>query len=195
MNKTYLKDADGCLDIKPSKLALMDLMQVLMVIMCACATLTAQTPIQAQPSIVPFGYGGQIKMLYDIRQRPQAVYLNDKLIISDVKTAHGNIHASQIPITTGTAAIWPRAPMTSCTPMLSRDKAIWIQAIPWTDMVGGMSKNGYPATKETPGTSAVGAFPSITFADLILQEGGKRKVAVCCNSFRLARLSHSFPCV
>jgi hypothetical protein len=28
-----------------------------------------------------FGHGGQIKMLYDRRQRPQAVYLHDKIHI------------------------------------------------------------------------------------------------------------------
>ncbi len=29
----------------------------------------------------PFGFGGAKKMLYDVRQRPQAVYLNDKVFI------------------------------------------------------------------------------------------------------------------
>lgn len=30
---------------------------------------------------MPFGFGGAKKMLYDVRQRPQAVYLNDKVYI------------------------------------------------------------------------------------------------------------------
>ena len=40
-------------------------------------------PVQsfAKQSLHCFGEGGQIKMLYDSRQRPQAVYLNDKLHI------------------------------------------------------------------------------------------------------------------
>jgi hypothetical protein len=40
-------------------------------------------PVQsfAEQTLHPFGQGGQIKMLYDARQRPQAVYLNDKLHI------------------------------------------------------------------------------------------------------------------
>ena len=32
-------------------------------------------------SVVPFGSGGQLKMIYDRRQRPQAVYINDKVYI------------------------------------------------------------------------------------------------------------------
>jgi len=36
---------------------------------------------QADGSAVAFGHGGQIKMLYDRRQRPQAVYLNGKVHI------------------------------------------------------------------------------------------------------------------
>lgn len=40
-------------------------------------------PVQsfAEQTLQCFGQGGQIKMLYDSRQRPQAVYLNDKLHI------------------------------------------------------------------------------------------------------------------
>ncbi len=37
--------------------------------------------VLAEPAIVAFGEGGQIKMLYDRRQRPQAVYLNEKVHI------------------------------------------------------------------------------------------------------------------
>ena len=32
-------------------------------------------------SVVPFGSGGQLKMIYDRRQRPQAVYMNHKVYI------------------------------------------------------------------------------------------------------------------
>lgn len=39
----------------------------------------AAQPIATEPMV--FGEGGQIKMLYDCRQRPQAVYLNDKVHI------------------------------------------------------------------------------------------------------------------
>jgi hypothetical protein len=36
---------------------------------------------EAEPKVVSFGEGGIVKMIYDARQRPQAVYLNDKLHI------------------------------------------------------------------------------------------------------------------
>ena len=41
------------------------------------------SPVQcfAEQTLQCFGHGGQVKMLYDSRQRPQAVYLNDKLHI------------------------------------------------------------------------------------------------------------------
>jgi len=32
-------------------------------------------------TVVPFGCGGQLKMIYDRRQRPQAIYMNDKVYI------------------------------------------------------------------------------------------------------------------
>lgn len=32
-------------------------------------------------SVIPFGSGGQVKMIYDRRQRPQAVFINDKVEI------------------------------------------------------------------------------------------------------------------
>lgn len=38
-------------------------------------------PIEKSGIVMPFGKGGQIKMLYDRRQRPQSVYLNDKVHI------------------------------------------------------------------------------------------------------------------
>ncbi|MBL7189999.1 MAG: BNR-4 repeat-containing protein [Phycisphaerae bacterium] len=41
----------------------------------------AQIRPDATQAAVAFGQGGQIKMLYDRRQRPQAVYLNDKVHI------------------------------------------------------------------------------------------------------------------
>ncbi|MFC1764549.1 BNR-4 repeat-containing protein [Planctomycetota bacterium] len=47
------------------------------IIPCARAQIREISDLQ----IVPFGDGGQIKMLYDARQRPQAVYLNNKLHI------------------------------------------------------------------------------------------------------------------
>ena len=35
----------------------------------------------ASPEPVPFGSGGQVKMLFDVRQRPQSVYLNGKVYL------------------------------------------------------------------------------------------------------------------
>jgi len=35
----------------------------------------------ASPAPVPFGSGGQVKMLFDVRQRPQSVYLNGKVYL------------------------------------------------------------------------------------------------------------------
>jgi len=46
---------------------------------------------KADPILIAFGQGGQIKMLYDRRQRPQSVYLNDKVHI--VFNAGGQIGA------------------------------------------------------------------------------------------------------
>jgi len=41
--------------------------------------LTQAPPAKISPT--PFGEGGQIKMLYDRRQRPQSIYLNNKVHI------------------------------------------------------------------------------------------------------------------
>ena len=35
----------------------------------------------AKPQVASFGEKGQVKMIYDARQRPQSVYMNDKLHI------------------------------------------------------------------------------------------------------------------
>jgi hypothetical protein len=37
--------------------------------------------IKKEEAPMPFGYGGAKKMLYDVRQRPQAIYWNDKVYI------------------------------------------------------------------------------------------------------------------
>jgi len=50
-----------------------------------------QGPQKASQVTIAFGEGGQIKMLYDRRQRPQSVYLNDKVHI--VFNAGGQIGA------------------------------------------------------------------------------------------------------
>ena len=47
---------------------------LLCMFLCPVHALAGHTPMV-------FGEGGQIKMLYDQRQRPQAVYLNDKVHI------------------------------------------------------------------------------------------------------------------
>lgn len=39
-------------------------------------------------TIVPFGEGGQLKMIYDRRQRPQAIYMNDKVYMVYNAGAH-----------------------------------------------------------------------------------------------------------
>ena len=49
-------------------------------LLMASPTWANQVPRDSSKA-VSFGEGGQIKMLYDARQRPQAVYLNDKLHI------------------------------------------------------------------------------------------------------------------
>ncbi|MYF16357.1 MAG: hypothetical protein F4215_02800, partial [Gemmatimonadetes bacterium] len=39
------------------------------------------TEKQTDFSVVPFGSGGQLKMIYDRRQRPQAIYINNQVYI------------------------------------------------------------------------------------------------------------------
>ncbi|MFC1764939.1 BNR-4 repeat-containing protein [Planctomycetota bacterium] len=51
------------------------ILAMVQIIPCAIARIREASDFQ----IVPFGEGGQIKMLYDARQRPQAVYLENKL--------------------------------------------------------------------------------------------------------------------
>lgn len=46
-----------------------------LILMMFCDTLLAQN------TLIPFGEGGQVKMLYDRRQRPQAVFINNKVFI------------------------------------------------------------------------------------------------------------------
>ena len=54
-------------------------------VVTACApgqmSQTSAGATQVAHAAMEFGQGGQIKMLYDRRQHPQAVYLNDKLHI------------------------------------------------------------------------------------------------------------------
>ena len=56
---------------------------------------TMQRRQEADQLLVAFGQGGQIKMLYDRRQRPQSVYLDDKVHI--VFNAGGQIGARPNP--------------------------------------------------------------------------------------------------
>ena len=42
---------------------------------------TSDREHESHVNAMPFGAGGQVKMLYDRRQRPQAVYLNHKVHI------------------------------------------------------------------------------------------------------------------
>ena len=52
---------------------------------CISVVLTANSEDHSQAdtsaTVMPFGQDGQIKMLYDCRQRPQSVFLNDRLYI------------------------------------------------------------------------------------------------------------------
>ena len=48
---------------------------------CGCALKVHDQADARAAEILPFGEVGKLKMLYDCRQRPQAVYLNDKLYI------------------------------------------------------------------------------------------------------------------
>jgi hypothetical protein len=54
---------------------------VCLVVLTAAGMSPAREACAAKVSTVSFGEGGQIKMLYDRRQRPQSVYLNDKVHI------------------------------------------------------------------------------------------------------------------
>ena len=49
---------------------------------CACVTAVWGGDQFKAVEILPFGEGGGIKMLYDARQRPQAVYLQGKVFIA-----------------------------------------------------------------------------------------------------------------
>ncbi|HCO95221.1 MAG TPA: hypothetical protein DIU00_14930 [Phycisphaerales bacterium] len=64
---------------------------ILLSLICLVLLTTVQEQIRADPFPVAFGQGGQIKMLYDRRQRPQSVYLNKKVHI--VFNAGGQIGA------------------------------------------------------------------------------------------------------
>ena len=55
---------------------------ILPLILCGCFVKTTSTEEQSKPTnIIPFGEDGKFKMLYDCRQRPQSVLLNDRLYI------------------------------------------------------------------------------------------------------------------
>ena len=77
---------------------LSSLVCLFLLIMVVCRE-EMKKPIQTRPEltqanqvITAFGEGGQIKMLYDRRQRPQSIYLNNKVHI--VFNAGGQIGAS-----------------------------------------------------------------------------------------------------
>jgi len=66
--------------MRPSRLILISfLLQALLIPLFACAGLSAKTRDRAKLPVIPFGQGGQLKMIYDRRQRPQALYMNDKV--------------------------------------------------------------------------------------------------------------------
>ena len=55
---------------------------ILPLILCGCFVKKAWAEEQSKPTnIIPFGEYGKFKMLYDCRQRPQSVLLNDRLYI------------------------------------------------------------------------------------------------------------------
>jgi hypothetical protein len=56
---------------------------ILLILLAACGISCSVAPKteNAEPHIVSFAAGGPLRMLYDSRQRPQAVYLKDKLHI------------------------------------------------------------------------------------------------------------------
>jgi hypothetical protein len=64
---------------------------VLLFLICLVLLTIVQQQSRADGFPVAFGQGGQIKMLYDRRQRPQSVYLNNKVHI--VFNAGGQIGA------------------------------------------------------------------------------------------------------
>lgn len=55
------------------------LLSVLLISLFACGDRGAEEQKKTGFSIVPFGSGGQVKMIYDRRQRPQAIFINDKV--------------------------------------------------------------------------------------------------------------------
>lgn len=57
------------------------LMLLIICPICAQKTRVEDEPFEKSGIVMPFGKGGQIKMLYDRRQRPQSVYLNGKVHI------------------------------------------------------------------------------------------------------------------
>ena len=64
---------------------------VLLSLVCLVLLTIAQQQSRADRFTAAFGQGGQVKMLYDRRQRPQSVYLNNKVYI--VFNAGGQIGA------------------------------------------------------------------------------------------------------
>lgn len=54
---------------------------IIVILTCISTVISRDRLDQAGPTISAFGEGGQIKMLYDRRQRPPSVYLNDKVHI------------------------------------------------------------------------------------------------------------------
>ncbi|MDG2214638.1 MAG: hypothetical protein P8M70_12470, partial [Verrucomicrobiota bacterium] len=55
---------------------------ILPLILSNCFVKKAQAEEPSKTAkILPFGEAGKFKMLYDCRQRPQSVFLNDKLYI------------------------------------------------------------------------------------------------------------------
>ena len=57
------------------------LLQFLLISPFACGGYAMEPQKETDFSVVPFGSGGQLKMIYDRRQRPQAVFINNKVYI------------------------------------------------------------------------------------------------------------------
>ena len=54
---------------------------LILAFICSSTAALLGTDLVAKGNILPFGDAGKFKMLYDARQRPQSVYLNDRLYI------------------------------------------------------------------------------------------------------------------
>ena len=54
---------------------------LILAFICSSTAALRGTDLVAKGKLLPFGEAGKFKMLYDARQRPQSVYLNDRLYI------------------------------------------------------------------------------------------------------------------